>query len=207
MVSIPDYNCELPVGPARFNFLPGKWFVSTLGEIKGWDGNGRPKFLDFTAIHYYGTNHAFTAYPVQPEHWEGNPTHFGQVLRTYYEAQHLPILIAENGFATHDNQARDDGWTRESYLVAHIQAIQKAQAEGIPVMGYMYWTLTDNYEWGSFSPRFGLWRVEARSGDYTRFETPGAGVYREIIRQGGVTPALLAKYPPPSITSQTRASR
>ena len=86
-------------------------------------------------------------------------------------------------------------------MIAHVREVQRARAEGVPVIGYMYWTLTDNYEWGSFDPRFGLWRVEASSGDLTRHETPAVGVYREIIRHNGVTPELAKRYPPPGEAS------
>ena len=69
--------------------------------------------------------------------------------------------------------------------------------EGIPIMGYLYWTLTDNYEWGTYDSRFGLWAVDIRSGDLTRHETPAVAVYREIIQHDGVTPALLQRFPRP----------
>jgi hypothetical protein len=31
-------------------------------------------------------------------------------------------------------------------------------------LGYLHWSLTDNYEWGSFTPRFGLFRIDFPSG-------------------------------------------
>lgn len=30
--------------------------------------------------------------------------------------------------------------------------------DGIDVRGYLHWSLLDNYEWGSFTPTFGLAR-------------------------------------------------
>jgi len=41
---------------------------------------------------------------------------------------------------------RVDGWTREAVLVQHLAEVQTAVAEGIPVVGYLHWSLTDNYE-------------------------------------------------------------
>ncbi len=35
-----------------------------------------------------------------------------------------------------------------------------ASREGVPVLGYLHWSLTDNYEWGSFRPRFGLYALD-----------------------------------------------
>lgn len=196
LVSCPDYNCLLPV-LGGVDWTPGRWFAQALPTETDWDGRKRPRYLDFVTVHYYGTNHAFSSYPIQPWRWSGNPQHLEHILRVYQHAFHLPILIAENGFATEDHKPRADGWTRESYLVSHIAAIEHARAQGVPVMGYMYWTLTDNYEWGSYTPRFGLWSVECRSGDLTRHETPAAAVYREIVHHNGVTPELLRRYPPP----------
>ena len=89
---------------------------------------------------------------------------------------------------------------RESYLVAHARALKHAREHGIPVMGYMHWTLTDNFEWGSYEPRFGLWSVDCYKGDLTRRETPAVAVYREIIRNHGVTAELARRYPPPGST-------
>ena len=202
-VSVPDYNCLLPVGPG-VDFLPGKWFAERLPTVRTWNGLDRPRALDFAAVHYYGVNHAFTDFPVSPWRWEGNPDHLVKVLKTYQAAFGLPILIAENGFATREGAPREDGWTRESYLVAHVQAIQAAQAAGVPVIGYMYWTLTDNYEWGSYGPRFGLYEVDARNGNYARKATPAVGVFREIVEAGGVTPDLLRRYPAPAAKAAAR---
>jgi hypothetical protein len=37
---------------------------------------------------------------------------------------------------------------------------------GQPLIGYLHWSLFDNYEWGSFAPRFGLFSL-----DYTVYPT------------------------------------
>jgi beta-glucosidase/6-phospho-beta-glucosidase/beta-galactosidase len=33
-------------------------------------------------------------------------------------------------------------------------------AEGVPMLGYLHWSITDNYEWGSYTPRFGLFGID-----------------------------------------------
>jgi hypothetical protein len=35
-----------------------------------------------------------------------------------------------------------------------------AVAEGIPVRAYMHWSLVDNYEWGTYEPRLGLFGMD-----------------------------------------------
>jgi beta-glucosidase len=110
----------------------------------------------------------------------------------------LPIMIPENGIGTENGMPRADGWTREAVLVQHIAQVQAAIAEGIPVVGYLHWSLTDNYEWGSYTPRFGLYRVDALTDPrLMRHPTPAVAVYREIARHRGVTEDLLARYPGP----------
>ncbi|MFN3429444.1 MAG: family 1 glycosylhydrolase [Candidatus Sericytochromatia bacterium] len=203
MVSLTEYNSFFqPTGQdfaAGLPYMPGQLLGLLLDKVKGWDGQPRVKHLDFLALHYYGSQDigSATSFPVEPYRWGSKPQHFRDILRAYYETFRLPILVAENGFSTKNGEPRADGWSREAYMVAHIRELQEARHEGLPIMGYLYWTLTDNYEWGSFDPRFGLWSVEAAKGDMTRRETPAVGVYRDIIRHNGVTPELARRFPPP----------
>ncbi len=198
-VSIAEYNAIFPVGNTGVYYAPSQILPFIFDKDRAWDGRERVKYLDYLALHYYGAvdAEAASSFPVRPWMWGVRPEHMSRILRNYYEQFRLPILIAENGFATNNGAARADGWTREAYLVAHVKELQKLLAEGVPVIGYMYWTLTDNYEWGSFDPRFGLYGVDVRKGDLTRRETPAVGVYRQIVKNDGVTAELLAKYPPP----------
>jgi beta-glucosidase len=199
-VSIAEYNALFPVADGGFHYMPSQLLALLLDKARGWDGRPRVRYLDYLALHYYGAVDAAAAasFPVQPWRWGVRPDQLGHILKAYHKAFNLPILLAENGFATRDGEPRSDGWTREAYMVAHIDALMRLKREGLPILGYMYWTLTDNYEWGSFAPRFGLWRVEIRRGDLTRRATPAVAVYREIIRHGGVTPALRQAHPPPA---------
>jgi beta-glucosidase/6-phospho-beta-glucosidase/beta-galactosidase len=69
-------------------------------------------------------------------------------------------------------------------VVAAIEA-------GVPVGGYWHWTLADNYEWGSYEPRFGLYGVDRERGlRWSELDSMGvdaAGAYRRLatgLRQG-----------------------
>jgi 6-phospho-beta-galactosidase len=81
-----------------------------------------------------------------------------------------PLLIAENGMALRrkpDNSVathRPDQLRRSQFLEAHIQQIRRLLQESVPVIGYMHWSLTDNYEWGSYTPRFGLFTIDFTTG-------------------------------------------
>ena len=47
------------------------------------------------------------------------------------------------------------------------------------------WSLIDNYEWGSFKPRFGLFRVD-RARDFRRSPGNGADYYAEVAKTGRI---------------------
>jgi beta-glucosidase len=100
-----------------------------------------------------------------------------------------PILISENGMPTRDG-TRADGVSRSSSLTDTMYWVQRARAAGVPVFGYLYWGLTDSYEWGSYTPRFGLYRVDVDT-DPTLARRPTAAVpvFRGVVRRRGVTKA------------------
>jgi beta-glucosidase len=82
-----------------------------------------------------------------------------------YASKHLdmPILVTENGVAT------DDDERRIAYIDLALKGVHACIADGIPVKGYMHWSLMDNFEWQlGFSKRFGLIEVD-RS---TQLRTP-----------------------------------
>ncbi|WP_441958783.1 glycoside hydrolase family 1 protein [Mycolicibacterium houstonense] len=114
----------------------------------------------------------------------------------YYVARHyaqkypdLPIYVVENGMVTDNGKPRADGATRSQYLADTVFWLQRAKADGIPIIGYNYWSLIDNYEWGSYRPRFGLYTVDA-VGDpaLRRVPTDAVPTYTQITRDGGTVP-------------------
>jgi beta-glucosidase len=76
----------------------------------------------------------------------------------------LPLWVVENGMATrvHDGRAvrRADGMDRPRYVREHLGAVAGAVAAGVPVRAYLHWSLVDNYEWGTYEPRFGLFGLD-----------------------------------------------
>lgn len=100
----------------------------------------------------------------------------------------LPVLVAENGLASprrgERRGLRPDGWTRGRYLRSSLAALSRALAAGVPLMGYLHWSIADNYEWGSTVPRFGLHGYDHERGSLEPEDSmgePAAEVYREII--------------------------
>ncbi len=76
----------------------------------------------------------------------------------------LPLWVVENGMSTRvrDGQPvpREDGMGRPRYVREHLGAVADAVASGVPVRAYLHWSLVDNYEWGSYEPRFGLYGLD-----------------------------------------------
>jgi len=105
----------------------------------------------------------------------------------------LPVWVVENGMCVRKDEravwSRLDGWTRERYLRENIGALVRARDEGIDVRGYWHWTLIDNFEWGSYQPRFGLHGL-ADDGTFMATDISGhdvPGRYRAIasgLRRG-----------------------
>ena len=107
----------------------------------------------------------------------------------------LPILIAENGMAErrcHSGEActlRSDQQSRSYFIRQHVGEVQKLRAEGLPLIGYFHWSLTDNYEWGTFDPRFGLFGIDFESKDLARIARDEGGdvpweTYAEMVAEG-----------------------
>ncbi len=79
------------------------------------------------------------------------------------------VLIAENGMAINRERGnrvhpRRDGMTRSQFLRLHVHEVCKLLNKGVPLLGYLHWSLFDNYEWGSFAPRFGLYSINYEQG-------------------------------------------
>jgi beta-glucosidase len=113
--------------------------------------------------------------------------------RFQHERYGRPVVFTENGFcntdfvhldgAVHDPQRID-------FMARYLTAVRRACAEGIPVAGYFYWSVMDNFEWREgYKDRFGLIHIDYQ----TQVRTPKDSFhwYRDLIRQRGATlPAL-----------------
>jgi beta-glucosidase len=65
----------------------------------------------------------------------------------------IPIYVTENGIATDDDEQRD------RFLKRSLFALSEAIKDRVPVKGYMYWSLLDNYEWGNYKRHYGIYAV------------------------------------------------
>ena len=146
--------------------------------------------LDYLGVNYYGRkviSFRWSSPFVQVDEgdgpktdidWEIYPEGLGRILPDIYKSYHLPILISENGIADAKDLKRAD------FLKSHIEQIRMVKEQGVPVIGYLHWALTDNFEWAAgFAPRFGLVEMDYATGE--RKPRPSFAAYREMIRQSG----------------------
>jgi hypothetical protein len=55
--------------------------------------------------------------------------------------------------------------------------------QGVPVDGYLQWTISDNWEWADgYCPKFGLVDVD-RAGNLTRIPRPSYYLYQQVTFQ------------------------
>jgi beta-glucosidase len=86
--------------------------------------------------------------------WELYPAGLARILEKF-AAFNLPLLVTENGLATDD-----ETWRRE-FLHQHLDSLAQALVKGVNVIGYLYWSLIDNFEWTlGTNARFGLAAVD-----------------------------------------------
>ena len=126
--------------------------------------------IDFFGVNYYTRIHLrfnpFKKMGVELRHvdidghgltnlgWEIHPRGLAKVLR-YASRLNVPLIITENGIATHDSEEK------VKYMKRHVDVVERCLKDGLDIKGYYYWTLIDNYEWlQGFDARFGLYRVD-----------------------------------------------
>lgn len=149
--------------------------------------------LDFVGFDYYysvSPTELGAAYIVADQSWRAPVSADGlyYAFRDYarrYPGK--PLYAVETGMPTENGKPRPDGYRRDDHLRDLVYWTQRARADGMNVIGFNYWSLTDNYEWGTYAPRFGLYRVDVTT-DPTlrRTPTPAVAAYRAITAANGV---------------------
>ena len=148
--------------------------------------------LDFLGVNYYfrvrssadgSFDLAATGVPLTDMGWEVYPRGLTELLLTLHREYRLPpVYITENGAAypdvLRDGRVRD--LERIDYLRTHIAAVAHAIDAGVPVAGYMVWSLMDNFEWSSgLAKRFGIVHVDHETQQRTLKDS--AHWYRQLL--------------------------
>jgi beta-glucosidase len=123
--------------------------------------------------------------PISATGWEVYPPGLRAVLEDFSRFG-LPLLVTENGIAT------DDESLRREFLISHLQNLAEALQTGVDVIGYLYWSLIDNFEWAlGTKPRFGLAGVDYNT--QQRLPRPFVEDFSGVCRENQIPLSLAAK--------------
>lgn len=137
---------------------------------------------DFIGLNYYFSNRMYGYRAHNPDQqvsdlgWDMQPSHIQFVLEELHDRYALPILITENGLADVADEQRK-WWIAET-----LRALDKAMKHDVKLLGYLHWSLLDNFEWDKgFWPKFGLVAVNRRTME--REIRPSARWFGAVIRR------------------------
>ena len=87
--------------------------------------------------------------------YEFYPEGIAHVVRRVAQDFHGELMVTENGVAvSNDNR-------RAAFIRSAVQGVQDCIADSLPVKGYFYWSLLDNFEWQKgYGMTFGLVAVD-----------------------------------------------
>ncbi|MEO1717604.1 MAG: GH1 family beta-glucosidase [Planctomycetota bacterium] len=128
-------------------------------------------------------------YPQTAFRWAVDPVSLYWGPRFMHERYGKPILITENGLSNVDFPGADgtvEDPQRIEFTRAYLKQLERAIHDGVPIVGYLHWSLLDNFEWAEgYKERFGLIYVDYPTGK----RTPKASSrwYRGVIESNGAT--------------------
>lgn len=131
-------------------------------ERRLYNGDGEVPLPDDAVRNHMGSG-------IEPESLAG-------AVRYAHEMTGLPILVTEHGMSTPDDKLR------ASFIEPALRALADAMDSGVPVIGYIHWSLLDNFEWiFGYEGQLGLYAVDRTT--FERTAKPSAGVYASLVRQ------------------------
>jgi len=91
--------------------------------------------------------------------YEFYPQALENVIRKVAAVFHGDLIVTENGIATADDERR------VAFIDAATDGVANCIKDGLPVKGYFYWSLMDNFEWQKgYGMTFGLIAVDRKNG-------------------------------------------
>ena len=140
------------------------------------------KTCDFLGVNYYFSDRVYGYRVHNPNEkvndlgWDMQPENLQFVLERLYAKYKLPLMITENGLADSSDESRR--W----WLMHTLMAMSRAHDEGVELLGYLHWSLLDNFEWDKgYWPRFGLMEIDYTTGK--RRPRPSALWYAKAVKK------------------------
>lgn len=130
-----------------------------------WFYNRCRKYQDFVGSNFYQANYIDgfkiknPSEPVSDIGWYLEPRAIGKLISKLYKKYKKPVLITENGIADINDEKRQ-WWIEQT-----IMGMNDAMDEGAQMVGYLHWSLLDNFEWAEgWWLKFGLVEVDRKNG-------------------------------------------
>jgi beta-glucosidase len=106
------------------------------------------------------------------------PLSLAGAVRYAHEATGVPVLVTEHGLGHRDDTLR------AAFISPALEGLLGVIEEGVPVLGYLHWSLLDNFEWiFGYDVKFGLHEVDRET--FVRTPKPSAAVYSAFVRVNG----------------------
>jgi beta-glucosidase len=190
-----------------------------IGQAVGWQTTNNPAkrkesdewnygfvdalkpYLDFIGLQLYfhfddkasglEGKDACTDHPVVSDiGWAMCPRALYEVLKEF--ATRYPgvrLMVTEHGHADRDMDDNRRCW----YIWESLKWLSKGIDEGVPLIGYLHWSLLRNFEWAyGWDPDFGLIHVDLVS--QKRTVRTSALLLRDIYNAGALTEEIAKKY-------------
>jgi beta-glucosidase len=108
------------------------------------------------------------------------PASLAGAVRYAHQATGVPIIVTEHGVNA------DDDTLRAWLIPAALKELKAVMDEGVPVHGYLHWSLLDNFEWNQgYKPHFGLCSVDRQT--FQRTPKPSAHILGKIAQANGLS--------------------
>ncbi len=166
-----------------------RFYIPCMGYVYHKEPDA-PKSLDFIGLNYYShfmmhgpktstfPDEMQTMCPDKTIYPEGFYRAIKEIDAHIAKPLNVPIYVTENGVAPVKEE------DRELFLRRYYYAMHKAMNEGCDVRGYFYWSLMDNYEWGTMGKkRYGLYHVDFET--HKRTLKSSAQYYIDIAQKFG----------------------
>lgn len=107
------------------------------------------------------------------------PASLAGAVRYAHEVSGCPVMVTEHGVGSDDDNLR-------AWLIPEaLKELQLAIDDGVPVLGYLHWSLLDNFEWiFGYETKFGLCSFDRAT--FERTPKPSAKVLGAIARRSSL---------------------
>jgi beta-glucosidase len=111
--------------------------------------------------------------------YEFYPLALENTIRLAWQETQVPVIVTENGLATSDDTRRVD------FIQQALEGVSRCLQDEIPVKGYFYWSMMDNFEWMmGYQMTFGIVGVDRET--QQRLIKPSARFLGNIARKNSL---------------------